>query len=102
MSVTREQVLDAVGTVPEPCGFLMRAPLSVLEMGLVDDVRIAGGTVEIVIVLTDASCTHLSSMQRFIADAVGDLDGVDSVTVIPSSTKLWTPDRLHQKDNHDD
>jgi len=97
MTPTLEQVLEKIDSVPEPCGLLMRAPLSVLEMGLVDAVQIEGGTVEIELVLTDASCVHLSSMRQYICDAVGDLDGVERVEVMPSSTKLWTPDRLQRK-----
>jgi metal-sulfur cluster biosynthetic enzyme len=97
MTPTLEQVLAKIDSVPEPCGFLMRAPLSVLEMGLIDAVHIDSGKVEIELVLTDASCVHLSSMREYIADAVRDLDGVQSVEVVPSSTKLWTPDRVRRK-----
>jgi metal-sulfur cluster biosynthetic enzyme len=99
---TREQILDRIGTVPEPCGFLMRTPLSVLEMGLVDAVRIDDGRIEIELVLTDAACVHLSAMSQYIADAVGDLEGVDTVVVVPSSTKMWTPDRVRHNTNSED
>jgi metal-sulfur cluster biosynthetic enzyme len=99
MMPTRQQVLDKINTVPEPCGLLMRAPLSVVEMGLVDSIRIDGGKVSIELVLTDASCVHWSSLRRYITDAVSDLGGVESVEVTPSSTKLWTPDRLQRSSN---
>ena len=98
---TREQIMERIDSVPEPCGFLMRAPLSVLEMGLVDEIRIERGTVEIELVLTDAACVHFSALRRYIADAVGELDGVDRVTVVPSTTKLWTPDRLRRNQNRE-
>jgi metal-sulfur cluster biosynthetic enzyme len=99
MIPTRQQVLDKINTVPEPCGLLMRAPLSVVEMGLVDSIRIDCGKVTIELVLTDASCVHLSSLRRYITDVVSDLDGVEGVEVTPSSTKLWTPDRLQRSSN---
>ena len=98
MNPSREQILERIDSVPEPCGFLMRTPLSVLEMGLVNSVHIEGGRVCIEIVLTDASCVHWSSMRDYIADAVGDVDGVQSVEVVLSSTSLWTPDRLQRKE----
>jgi metal-sulfur cluster biosynthetic enzyme len=97
--ITRQQVLDKINMVPEPCGVLMHAPLSVVEMGLVDSIRIDRGKVAIELVLTDASCVHFSSLRRYITDAVSDLDGVESVEVTPSSTKLWTPDRLQRSSN---
>ncbi|MGW5110658.1 iron-sulfur cluster assembly protein [Nocardia sp. NPDC004123] len=96
MIPTRQQVLDKIDTVPEPCSLLMHDAMSVKEMGLVDEVRIQDGRVEIELVLTDTSCIHLTSMSRYIADAVGELDGVDHVEVIPSTRKLWTPDRVQR------
>jgi len=97
MTLTREQVLQRIDTVPEPCGFLMGAPLSVVEMGLVDAIRIDGGRVEVELVLTDASCVHFSSMRAYITDALADLDGVHTVEVKPSTTAMWTPNRLQRK-----
>lgn len=90
-------MLDKIDTVPEPCGLLMQAPLSVVEMGLVDAIRIDGTAVTIELVLTDASCVHFASLRRYIADVVSDLEGVDSVEVTASTSKLWTPDRLQRK-----
>jgi len=79
--------------VPEPCGLLMRAPLDICEMGLVDEISCSGGRVRVVLVLTDPSCVHFGGMRRYITDVVGELPGVDAVEVTISTTTLWTPDR---------
>jgi metal-sulfur cluster biosynthetic enzyme len=94
MSVTRETVLAALKRVREPCSIAMRAPIDICEMGLVDDVQIAGGRVRVELVLTDPSCAHFTSMRRYIADVLYELEGVDAVDVVLSTAKLWTPDRM--------
>jgi metal-sulfur cluster biosynthetic enzyme len=90
---TVERVRAALRTVPEPCGLLMREPLDICAMGLVDSVTCEDGAVEVVLVLTDPSCVHFTGMRRYIADVVGELPGVRSVDVRASTTQLWTPDR---------
>jgi metal-sulfur cluster biosynthetic enzyme len=79
--------------VPEPCGLLMRTPLDICEMGLVDEISCEEGRVRVVLVLTDTSCVHFGGMRRYITDVVGELPGVDTVEVTVSTAKLWTPDR---------
>jgi hypothetical protein len=78
---THEQINYRIGSVPEPCGFLMRKPLTVVEMGLVGAIRIEHGVVEIELVLTDAACVHFSALQRYIAGAASEFDGFEHVTV---------------------
>jgi metal-sulfur cluster biosynthetic enzyme len=91
--IDREAVRAALGRVPEPCSIAMRAPTDICEMGLVEDIRIEHGTVRVELVLTDPSCAHFGSMRRYIEDALAELDGVEAVEVVMSTTKLWTADR---------
>jgi metal-sulfur cluster biosynthetic enzyme len=90
---TEEEVRRQLGTVPEPCSLLMRTPLDITQMGLVDQVRCEGGTIRVELVLTDASCVHYAGLRRYITDALLELPGVQAVQVTVSTTKLWTPDR---------
>jgi metal-sulfur cluster biosynthetic enzyme len=94
MSVTEAEVRTALRGIPEPCSLLMRAPTNLVDMGLIDRVEISDGAVEVEMVLTDASCIHFASMQRFITDTLRGLDGVKAVNVTASTTVLWTPDRV--------
>lgn len=95
---TREQVRHQLRQVPEPCGLLMREPIDICEMGLVEQIECADGVVSVELVLTDTSCIHFTGMRRYIADVVGQLPGVDSVEVTASTTMLWTPDRRRPHD----
>jgi metal-sulfur cluster biosynthetic enzyme len=94
MSVVATTVLDALRSVTEPCSILMRRPMSIVDMGLIESVEIEGGHVHVTLVLTDASCVHFTSMQRYIREVLLELEAVDEVTVGMSVTQLWTPDRM--------
>jgi metal-sulfur cluster biosynthetic enzyme len=90
---TPDEVRAQLRQVPEPCGLLMRAPLDITEMGLVDEISCENGRVRVVLVLTDPSCVHFGGMRRYITDVLGELPGVETVEVAISTTTLWTPDR---------
>jgi metal-sulfur cluster biosynthetic enzyme len=90
----RAAVMAALATVPEPCAFAMGRPTDIAEMGLIESVAIDGGQVGVVLVLTDPSCVHFTAMQRYIADALDAVPGVEGVEVSMSTTQLWTPDRF--------
>lgn len=93
MPATRAHVLDALRAVPDPCSIAMRAPVDICEMGLVEEIAIEDGHVDVTLVLTDPSCVHFTALQRFIRDQLLNLDAVESVTVGMSTRTLWTPDR---------
>jgi metal-sulfur cluster biosynthetic enzyme len=90
---TGAEVRAQLRSVIEPCSLLMRTPLDICQMGLVDQVSCADGTVRVELVLTDASCVHYAGLRRYITDALLELPGVQAVEVAVSTTKLWTPDR---------
>lgn len=90
---TEQRIREALRRVPEPCGILMREPIDICQMGLVDEIRCVEGRVHVVLVLTDASCVHFTGMRQYIIDVLTALPGVDSVEVSVSTTTLWTPDR---------
>ena len=97
MTPDRDEVLRVVNAVPEPCSIKMHAPMDIGAMGLVEEVRIEGGDVRVELVLTDPSCVHFASMRRFIGDALAEVDGVESVEVVISTTRLWMPDRARRQ-----
>src|SRR5918996_721888 len=97
MTVLREQVVEAMRAVPDPCSIAMRTPMDVVEMGLIGEVRIEGGHVTVELVLTDPSCVHFRSMSTYIRDVLTGLDGIESVDVVQTTSTLWTPDRVQRR-----
>lgn len=92
-TVTREEVLELLRAVPEPCAILLGRDTDIVDMGLVEDVTISAGHVEVTLVLTDPSCVHFTGMRRYIQDVLQRQDAVDFVDVRLSTTTIWTPDR---------
>jgi metal-sulfur cluster biosynthetic enzyme len=97
MSVSRDAIMRELAKVPDPCSIAMGDPLDIDEMGLVEDVAIDAGHVQVTLVLTDPSCVHFRSMQRFVVDLLSAVDGVQSVEVLMSTRQLWTPDRIRRR-----
>jgi len=98
MTVSVEQVMDALAAIPEPCSLALKAPTNLRDMGLIESVSIDAGHVAVVLVLTDPSCVHFLGMRRYIMDEVGRLPGVVEVAVSMSTTQLWTSDRIRSPD----
>jgi metal-sulfur cluster biosynthetic enzyme len=88
----RERVIDALRDVHDPC--CADRGISVVDMGLVEDVRVDGAHVQVDIVLTTGWCPFVASMSDMIPARLRDLDGVESVEVEVVWDPVWTPERL--------
>jgi ATP-binding protein involved in chromosome partitioning len=73
---TREQVIEALRPVQDP-----ELHVSVVDLDMVRDVRIEGGTVAVTIALTVAGCPMTAEIDNRVKDAVGRLEGVHDVAV---------------------
>jgi metal-sulfur cluster biosynthetic enzyme len=88
----RDRVLDALGDVYDPC--CADRGISVVDMGLVEDVRVDGSHVRVDIVLTTGWCPFVTAMSDMIPARLRELDGVESVDVEVVWEPVWTPERL--------
>jgi ATP-binding protein involved in chromosome partitioning len=95
MSVTREQIVDALRPVEDP-----ELHRSIVDLGMLRniDLRDDGG-VGILIALTVAGCPLRNEIQRRVTDAVAPLDGVTEVdldfTVMTDSDREELRKQLH-------
>jgi ring-1,2-phenylacetyl-CoA epoxidase subunit PaaD len=80
-------VLD---TVPDP----EMPAVSVVELGMVVDVRVAGGRAEVDLVPTFSGCPALALIHADVAAAVARLDGARAVAVRFVNDVIWTPERI--------
>ena len=84
-----ETVGDVVRDVVDP-----ELGLSVVDLGLVYDVRIDGGRVAITMTLTAPGCPLQDLMRGWAGQAIRKVPGVDEVTVALTFEPPWTPDRI--------
>lgn len=93
--VTKAQVWKALDTVDDP-----ELPLSIVDMGLVYDVRVApaeegeGSRVEVEMTFTAMGCPAMGMLTGDVEQALEALDGVREVEVIHVWDPPWTTDRL--------
>jgi metal-sulfur cluster biosynthetic enzyme len=85
-------VIDALREVYDPC--CADRGISIVDMGVVEDVRLDGSHVDVDLVLTTGWCPFVASMSSAIPDRLKRLDGVESVDVKVVWDPVWTMDRL--------
>ena len=87
---TREtEVIDVLRTVDDP----EYPGVSVVDMGMIGAVELAGRRVAVELITTFSGCPALSVISSEIAAAVGELDGITEVEV-RRSADTWDTSRL--------
>ena len=82
-------VMDALAGVVDP-----ELGLSIVDLGLVYDVRIAGGTVDVTMTLTAPGCPLHALMEDWVRAALARVPGVQLVNVTLTFDPPWTPERM--------
>lgn len=91
MSGLKAQVLEALEQVVDPCSITAGAPISVIDMGMINDVAVdAEGGVDISMRATSAMCTMIAGIMAGVELQVGRVEGVSEVRVKLTSGSLWT------------
>ena len=90
----RDAVMDVLRGVYDPC--CADRGISIVDMGVVEDVHVNGGRVRVGLVLTTGWCPFVASMSDAIPAALRDLDGVERVDVEILWDPVWTPERLSE------
>jgi metal-sulfur cluster biosynthetic enzyme len=90
----REAIVAALRDVYDPC--CADRGVSIVDMGVVEDVRVDGGHVDVDLVLTTGWCPFVVSMSTAIPEALKRLDGVETVDVNVVWDPVWTMDRLSE------
>lgn len=83
-------VWDALANVPDP-----EIPaVSVVDMGMVHDVRVSGGRVHVTMLPTFTGCPAIDVIKSDVRAAVERVEGVDAVDVDTTFEPAWTSDRI--------
>jgi ring-1,2-phenylacetyl-CoA epoxidase subunit PaaD len=68
--------------------------VSVVDMGMIEQVDVVDGRAVVVVLPTFSGCPAISVIKRDVADAVGAVEGVDQVQVKTTYSPPWTTDRI--------
>ena len=91
---SREAVILALDNCYDPCCRERR--ISVVDMGLIESIRIEDRRVSVEMVLTTGWCPFASRLLEMVEEEVGKLSGVDEVDVEVVWDPTWTPERMSE------
>jgi FeS assembly SUF system protein len=87
----RDQVIDALRAVHDP-----EIPVNIYDIGLIYEVNVDGGTVEIVMTLTSPMCPVAEMLPAQVEQQVAAVDGVTSVSVEIAWDPPWSEDLMSE------
>lgn len=93
-------VWSLLNEVPDPCHALSGHDLSIVDLGLINDVVRDGDALRISVTFTDPTCVFSYKIIMDLEDLAATLDGVSEITVTSDPYPLWTEDRLSEKARH--
>lgn len=88
----RDRIIEALRDVYDPC--CEDRQLSVVDMGLIEDIRISGERTTIDLVLTSGWCPFMVPLVDAIRARVADLPSVDDAQVRVVWDTAWSTGRL--------
>jgi len=92
--VTSEQVVEVLKTCYDPC--CKERAVSVVELGLIQDVKVAenGRDVRVELLLTSGWCPFSTHLLQMIDQNVRAIEGVGEVDTEIVWNTVWTPERM--------
>ena len=86
-----DDVNEALANVIDP-----ELGLDFVELGLIYDVEVDGGAVNVTFTLTSPGCPIGPQVTEQIREYVGELDGVENVEPSMTFSPPWTPDMMSE------
>jgi metal-sulfur cluster biosynthetic enzyme len=86
-----DDVNEALANVIDP-----ELGLDFVELGLIYEVEIDGGEVNVTFTLTSPGCPIGPQVTDQIREYVGELDGVEGVNATMTFSPPWTPDMMSE------
>jgi phenylacetate-CoA oxygenase PaaJ subunit len=91
-SPTEEQIWEVLRSVTDP-----EYPLSIVDLGMVYEVRAHGGTVKVAMTFTSIGCPAIDMLVHDVREAVSALPAVAAVEVDVVWDPPWTRDCISER-----
>lgn len=92
--IVKDDVMTALRNCYDPC--CADRGISVVDMGLIEDIRIEGRNVHIDMLLTTGWCPFVANLNVMMEEHVKQCEGVETVTIEVLWEPVWTMDRLSE------
>jgi ring-1,2-phenylacetyl-CoA epoxidase subunit PaaD len=94
--VMTHDIFDVLQSIPDP-----EMPISILDLGLIEEVEILHTSVRITVLPTFVGCIALPMIAEEIKTKVGELENVETVEVDFIHDPPWSTDRITEKGKSD-
>ena len=89
MSELKEKIIENIKKVFDP-----EIPVNIYELGLIYDIKIEDGDVEVIMTLTSPFCPVAGSLPKEVAARVSEVEGVKKANVELVFEPPWTMDLM--------
>jgi metal-sulfur cluster biosynthetic enzyme len=93
-ALTHEDLLSRLHGITDPCSAATNVPLSIVEMGMVENVEFVSGNVVIALRMTSPLCHALPYFQMEIERVLAGIPGIGAVTCTFDHGGSWRPDHM--------
>ena len=91
------RVREALATVRDPCHALSGHDLSILDLGLVNEVSRVGEVIHVSLTFTEPTCVFADRIVGDLEDLAARLPGVSKVAVTIEPLPIWEPSRMNTR-----
>jgi metal-sulfur cluster biosynthetic enzyme len=91
---SQEEVMSRLHGVIDPCSAATKVPLSIVEMGMVENVEIVSGNVVVALRMTSPLCHALPYFEMEIEHVLAGIPGILGVKCIFDHGGNWQPDNM--------
>ncbi|MUV85551.1 DUF59 domain-containing protein [Natronomonas sp. CBA1123] len=95
---TQDHVVQQLEEVLDPCSCNTASPVSIVELGLVEEIQVEDRSVSIRLLPTSPMCLYMGQIMRDAEREVQKIDAIDDVDIeiINATEKMWRPERLSE------
>ncbi len=87
-----QEIWETLETIEDP-----ELPITVTDLGLIEQVQVAGGRVRVQLIPTYSACPAIEVMRQDIRAKLRNLPGVEEVTVEVTFAEPWTMARMTER-----
>lgn len=93
-AVSQDEVLSRLQGIVDPCSAATNVLLSIVEMGMIEEVAIVSGTVVVALRMTSPLCHALPYFEMEIERVLAGIPGIDGIKCIFDHGGNWQPDNM--------
>ena len=87
-------LISRLHEIIDPCSAATKVPLSIVEMGMVENVELASGNVVVALRMTSPLCHALPYFQMEVERVLASLPGISDVTCTFDHGANWQPEHM--------